>query len=135
MKTTRQGAKTQGRREAPLREIESSLSDTEKELLRVCRTHPDQRLIVRPLERQTPEQRWCGTWYDCPVCHYSVLVLSAELQAQYDALAARNFEEGRQAHLARRSIKTNPWAWAIFSGYHWEKGWRSVTLRGRKKAR
>lgn len=39
-------------------------------------------MILRPIERQTPEQKFCGTWYDCPRCHSSVLLRSPELAAQ-----------------------------------------------------
>jgi hypothetical protein len=46
-------------------------------------------LVQRPDAQQTPEQRWCGTWYDCPGYQYgghrcgrTVLVPSAELQTQ-----------------------------------------------------
>lgn len=36
---------------------------------------------LRPIERQTPEQRWCGVWYDCaaPHCMSSVLLPTGEL--------------------------------------------------------
>jgi hypothetical protein len=37
------------------------------------------RTELRPLARQTPEQKFCGTWYDCPKCHSSVLFPSKEL--------------------------------------------------------
>lgn len=39
---------------------------------------------MRPREDPSPEQAWCGAWYDCPVrnCHSSVLVPSAALLAQ-----------------------------------------------------
>lgn len=30
------------------------------------------------------EARFCGTWYDCPRCHYTVLLPSRELTAQLD---------------------------------------------------
>ena len=40
------------------------------------------KLVKRPRERMTKEQAWCGEWYDCPHRDYSVLVPSAELQAQ-----------------------------------------------------
>jgi hypothetical protein len=44
----------------------------------------DTGLVLRPLERQTPEQQWCGTWYDCPSpgCSFSRLEPSAALLAQ-----------------------------------------------------
>lgn len=40
-------------------------------------------LGLRPKERQTPEQLWCGEWWDCEKCHYSVLVPSDELLKQH----------------------------------------------------
>lgn len=42
------------------------------------------RMELRPLQRQSPEQRWFGVWYDCtePHCQCSVLYESAELRAQ-----------------------------------------------------
>lgn len=43
----------------------------------------------RPLERQTYEQRFCGTWYDCPQCYASVLEPSPELTAQLDGMRQR----------------------------------------------
>ena len=30
-------------------------------------------LVLRPLDRQTPEQQFCGVWYDCQHCKSSVL--------------------------------------------------------------
>jgi hypothetical protein len=45
-------------------------------------------MALRPLSKQSPEQIWCGTWYDCPPgaaayhCSASALVPSAELAAQ-----------------------------------------------------
>src|SRR5690606_23509616 len=45
-----------------------------------CPSNPDHGpLEPRPLERQTPEQKWCGTWFDCTRCSSSVLVPSPEL--------------------------------------------------------
>ncbi|MBQ1048478.1 DUF45 domain-containing protein [Micromonospora sp. C51] len=38
---------------------------------------------------QTPEQRACGTWYDCAQCKSSLLVPSPELRDQLDAQAAK----------------------------------------------
>ena len=47
-----------------------------------CPAHPDLTMRLRPLERQTKEQIWCGTWYDCtdPDCKCSVLFNSKELE-------------------------------------------------------
>lgn len=43
--------------------------------------------IPRPSESLTPEQQWCGTWYDCPHCSSSVLVMSLDLKVYLDAQA------------------------------------------------
>lgn len=42
-------------------------------------------LELRPEGKQTPEQRYCGAWYDCkhPGCHCSVLFPSPELREVY----------------------------------------------------
>ena len=39
-------------------------------------------MVLRPIGQQTPEQRWCGTWWDCESCRSSVLIPSPELAAQ-----------------------------------------------------
>jgi hypothetical protein len=48
-------------------------------------------LVKRPIERQTYEQRWCGTWYDCPAqgCGRSVLYPSAALLEQLEEMRQR----------------------------------------------
>ena len=45
-------------------------------------------MTLRPDDKQTYEQKWCGTWYDClaamgglVVCRSSILVPSADLDA------------------------------------------------------
>lgn len=35
----------------------------------------------RPAALQTPEQQWCGAWFDCHHCKSSVLIKSAALDA------------------------------------------------------
>ena len=50
-------------------------------------THGQMRL--RPLDRQTYEQRWCGVWYDCERCHSSILLESVELKAHLAQLRTR----------------------------------------------
>lgn len=37
---------------------------------------------LRPESKMTQEQRWCGTWYDCPRCHSSLLVPAPALEVQ-----------------------------------------------------
>lgn len=51
-----------------------------------CAEHGE--MILRPIEVQTYEQKYCGTWYDCtyPGCHSSVLLPSKELKEQYKKL-------------------------------------------------
>lgn len=36
-------------------------------------------------EGQTPEQRWCGTWYRCSRCQNAALLVSPELKASLAA--------------------------------------------------
>lgn len=47
----------------------------------VCPQHSEQ-LIHRP--GGTYEQCYCGTWYVCPQCGYTVLLPSAELAEVYE---------------------------------------------------
>jgi hypothetical protein len=48
----------------------------------VC-TNPTHGIMMRrPIGRGTPEQDWCGTWFDCPHCHESVLIKSPALMMQ-----------------------------------------------------
>ena len=42
-------------------------------------------MTLRPHGRQTYEQKWCGTWYDCPQCHNHFLFPSSALTAQLAA--------------------------------------------------
>lgn len=62
---------------------------TEPFLCRTCH-HP---MVRRPLDRQTPEQRWCGLWYDCKqnegTCGSTWLVQSPELLAHLAEQEAR----------------------------------------------
>lgn len=54
-------------------------------MIYICPTSQEHGVMVlRPLERQTPEQRWCGTWYDCQQCHASTLIKSEELITQLE---------------------------------------------------
>lgn len=46
-------------------------------------------LVIRPDERMTYEQRWCGTWHDCPQCGYSTLEMSEELRRVYQEAQTR----------------------------------------------
>jgi hypothetical protein len=48
----------------------------------MCSTH-GLPMTLRPLSRQSREQLWCGTWYDCPRCTGSVLLPSEELIASW----------------------------------------------------
>lgn len=45
-----------------------------------CKQHGE--MVLRPLAIQTPEQRFCGVWYDCPRCYSTHLYASPELEAQ-----------------------------------------------------
>lgn len=47
-------------------------------------------MVLRDPKTYTPEQAWCGIWYDCPPgppgssCKSSTLLPSAALAAQYE---------------------------------------------------
>lgn len=56
------------------------MSSASQNEVRECPRHGP--LELRPTTHQTPEQRWCGTWFDCPHRDYYVLLPSAELLAQ-----------------------------------------------------
>lgn len=45
-----------------------------------CKTHSQ--MILRTPTLQSAEQKWCGTWYDCPQCPVSVLFPSPDLNRQ-----------------------------------------------------
>lgn len=47
-------------------------------------------MVLRPKERQTPEQLWCGVWYDCQKCTGGTLFPSRELLEQNARLAPPN---------------------------------------------
>lgn len=45
-----------------------------------CPSSPEHgEMILRPLQHQTYEQKFCGVWYDCPQCSSSVLFPSKDL--------------------------------------------------------
>lgn len=46
-------------------------------------------MALRPIGRQTPEQRWCGTWYDCQRCSSSMLLPSPQLAEELAAQRQR----------------------------------------------
>lgn len=66
-----------------------------------CPVHGCQ-LEYRP--GRTPEQRFCGTWYDCPYpgCAHSVLFPSEELQEIYRAAYRKKATERVGAAAAER---------------------------------
>ena len=51
--------------------------ETEIMELPKCPTHGQ--MLIREQHRQSTEQKWCGTWYDCPQCSNSTLLPSKEL--------------------------------------------------------
>lgn len=42
---------------------------------------------LRPAHRQTPEQEFCGVWYDCLHCGNGVLLQSPELINQINQMS------------------------------------------------
>lgn len=44
-------------------------------------------MVLRPTNKQTAEQLFCGVWYDCEHCKESVLFMSQELQSQLSAFS------------------------------------------------
>lgn len=44
-------------------------------------------MVLRPLACQTPEQKFCGAWYDCPACTQTVLFIGGYKNAPADAPA------------------------------------------------
>ena len=59
--------------------------------MRDCVSNPEHGLmVIRPIERQTSEQKWCGIWYDCKKCHSSLLIPSRELTLSLEAQKAKN---------------------------------------------
>ena len=61
---------------------------TALELRPICSREGHGFMQLRPIVRQTYEQKFCGVWYDCgkPYCHASVLYPSAGLKAQWAAM-------------------------------------------------
>jgi hypothetical protein len=43
---------------------------------------------LRPINQQTPEQKFCGVWYDCLRCGSSVLFQSPELIKQLSEMSS-----------------------------------------------
>lgn len=62
---------------------------TALDVLPQCPQGHGQMVLRDPPGGHTPEQRWCGTWYDCPPgqfhCRSSVLLPSPDLRAPYAA--------------------------------------------------
>lgn len=48
-----------------------------------CKKPGHGQMVLRPLNKQTKEQQWCGVWYDCSHhdCYCSVLYPSADCLA------------------------------------------------------
>ena len=55
-----------------------------------CPTPDHGHMAIRPTQRQTPEQLWCGVWYDCERCSNSVLFSSRELMDHLARFAPSN---------------------------------------------
>jgi hypothetical protein len=61
-------------------------------------------MTLRPVANQTPEQRWCGEWYDCadPRCRSSLLIPSEELNAHLATQCAANASPERRRQLTMK---------------------------------
>ena len=80
----------------------------------ICPSNSDHgEMEEHPTERQSPETRWCGTWYDCrePQCMASVLIkseaLKAQLEEQYQQTAAE-FHKLKGKRQKERFLKHRP---------------------------
>ena len=51
---------------------------------------PHGKMVRRPKAGQTPEQLFCGTWWDCTRCHGSVLIPSNGLKKQWAAMGIKS---------------------------------------------
>jgi hypothetical protein len=70
-------------------------------------------LVLRPKQQQTPEQLWCGEWYDCPEDgrHHIVLERSPELVAQLNGQIRslkRDFDKLRTKRERDKYLKNCP---------------------------
>lgn len=54
-----------------------------KELMALPNCDRHGQMTLRDVKQQTPEQKWCGTWYDCPICSSSALYPGPELSQEY----------------------------------------------------
>lgn len=68
-----------------------------------CHKHGVQ-MGLRPLACQTPEQKFCGVWYDCPACTQSVLVESHELRAQLAEMRNREQAQEERSRSCERKL-------------------------------
>lgn len=87
-------------------------------------------MVQRPSSSQTPEQRFCGAWWDCTYCRTAVLFPSQELTADL------NRQRSRLAAQAARqdpNIKAGFEAWLSNEAYWDGKGYR-MKSDGRRRA-
>lgn len=73
-------------------------------------------MVQRPAVHQTPEQAFCGAWWDCTYCRSAVLFPSQDLTAQLNEM------RGKLAVQAARqdpSIKAGFEAW-ITNACYWD---------------
>jgi len=54
----------------------------------ICRHEGHGHMELRPQHRQTPEQKFCGTWYDCLRCGSGELFPSPALLNQWDGMSS-----------------------------------------------
>lgn len=87
-------------------------------------------MVERPAANQTPEQRFCGVWWDCPRCGTSVLYPSVELEQQ---LAEQRASVARDAARQDPVISEAFESWRSGAAYWDGKGYR-IKGNGRSRA-
>lgn len=78
-------------------------------------------MVQRPLAHQTPEQRFCGAWWDCPYCTTAILFPSVACEQQ---LAEQRASLAQQAARQDPLIKAGFEAWLSNACYWDGKGYR-----------
>src|SRR3990167_7446112 len=76
----------------------------------------------------TPEQAFCGAWWDCPRCHSSILFASKALQAQLAEQRGRCAVEAADDPVIRAGFES----WLSNIAYWDGKGYREKTDKRRR---